>query len=114
MGVEAFLAHHHAGDVGPPPAWGGIADDGPDAVSFSVLFDEKPVSRKAWCMCMFCARGECDMCCSVPDEWFLSSFSVLGVVNSLAYDDVRHPSCMPSCNSHTHTHSLSLCSAPTP
>jgi len=31
MGVEAFLAHHHAGDVGPPPAWGGIADDGPDA-----------------------------------------------------------------------------------
>ena len=27
----AFLAHHHAGDVGPPPAWGGIADDGPDA-----------------------------------------------------------------------------------
>jgi len=29
MGVEAFLAHHHAGDVGPPPAWGGIADDGP-------------------------------------------------------------------------------------
>lgn len=33
MGVEAFLAHHHAGDVGPPPAWGGIADDGPDAVS---------------------------------------------------------------------------------
>jgi hypothetical protein len=31
LGVEAFLAHHHAGDVGPPPAWGGIADDGPDA-----------------------------------------------------------------------------------
>ena len=33
MGVEAFLAHHHAGDVGPPPAWGGIADDGPDGES---------------------------------------------------------------------------------
>jgi hypothetical protein len=31
MGVEAFIAHHHAGDVGPPPVWGGIADDGPDA-----------------------------------------------------------------------------------
>ncbi len=31
LGVEAFLAHHHAGDVGPPPAWGGVADDGPDA-----------------------------------------------------------------------------------
>lgn len=29
--MEAFLAHHHAGDVGPPPAWGGVADDGPDA-----------------------------------------------------------------------------------
>jgi hypothetical protein len=44
MGVEAFLAHHHAGDVGPPPAWGGIADDGPDAVSLVLVSSANSLS----------------------------------------------------------------------
>ena len=45
MGVEAFIAHHHAGDVGPPPVWGGIADDGPDApCAIAGLFGCAPVN----------------------------------------------------------------------
>ena len=45
MGVEAFIAHHHAGDVGPPPVWGGIADDGPDApCAIAGMFGCAPVN----------------------------------------------------------------------
>jgi hypothetical protein len=45
MGVEAFIAHHHAGDVGPPPVWGGIADDGPDApCAIAGLFGCAPIN----------------------------------------------------------------------
>ena len=46
--VEDYLAGHHAGDVGPPPAWGGEGDDvyGPCAIAGDCLpFSGPPLGR---------------------------------------------------------------------